>query len=149
MISFKIPLNCNTIPVSIQYKQKADYSTAGANICPRHNCEKVLSSIIFFLWCNFPRPALTVSLSNLWVTNNYTRTHARTHTHIPGRTPLNESTACCRSHYLYNELKRRTPLPLAGFEPAILEIELPQTGSLDRTANGIGSVEYTRRKYTF
>ena len=39
----------------------------------------------------------------------------------------------------HNKHNRRTSMPWAGFEPAILTIKRPQAYALDRTATGIGS----------
>ena len=40
----------------------------------------------------------------------------------------------------HNTHKRQTSLPPAGFEPAILASEWPQTHALDRAATGIGQM---------
>jgi hypothetical protein len=64
-----------------------------------------------------------------------------TDTHIFGRTPLDEGSACCRDLCLTtrNIRKRQTSMPLAGFEPAVTASERPQTYALDRAATGIGN----------
>ena len=61
-----------------------------------------------------------------------------THTHIPGRTPLDEGSAHRRHVYLttHNIHKRQTSMPPAVFEPAIPASERPQTYALDRAPNG-------------
>jgi len=55
-----------------------------------------------------------------------------------GRTPLDEGSAYRRKLYLatHNIEKKRTTMPLAGFEPAIPASERPQTHVLDRVAIG-------------
>jgi len=57
-----------------------------------------------------------------------------------GRTPLVEGSACRRKLYLatHNIEKRRTSMPLAGFEPAIQTSERPQTNVLARAPIGVG-----------
>ena len=70
------------------------------------------------------------------------RTHSDTHTHTPGRTPLDEWSSRRRDLYLttHNTNKRHTNIRPAGFEPAIPASERPQTYVLDRAATGIGSL---------
>jgi hypothetical protein len=54
---------------------------------------------------------------------------------------MNEWSARCIDHYLHNKHNRRTPMPSAGFEPAIAAIERLQTYALHRTTTGIGPVK--------
>ena len=62
-----------------------------------------------------------------------------------GRTPLGERSARCRDIYLttYNTRKRQTSMTPAGFEPANLASEWPQTHMLDHVATGITPVSFT------
>jgi hypothetical protein len=70
--------------------------------------------------------------------------HTQRHSTV-GRTPLDDGSARRRNLYLttHNTPKRQTPMPPAGFEPAVLPSERPQTLALDRSATGIGSSEFT------
>jgi hypothetical protein len=56
-----------------------------------------------------------------------------------GRTPLDEGSPHHSDLYLttHNIHKRQTPIPPAGFEPAIPESERPQTHALYPAATGI------------
>jgi hypothetical protein len=49
-----------------------------------------------------------------------------------------ETAAVAATHTTHNEHMRRTSMPSARIEPAILRIENTQTSALDRTATGIG-----------
>jgi hypothetical protein len=60
-------------------------------------------------------------------------------TYTLGIIPLDEGSALCRDLYVttQNTYKTQTSMAPAGFEPAISEIERPQTYSLDSAASGI------------
>jgi hypothetical protein len=64
---------------------------------------------------------------------------SQSHSDTLGRTPLDEWSARRRDLYLttHNTHKWQTSMLPAGFEPAIPEIERPQTHALDRAANCI------------
>jgi hypothetical protein len=63
------------------------------------------------------------------------RSHTIWHTHTPSRSPLNERSARCRDYLpTQNTTNKRTSMPSAGFEPAILAIKRLLTYALDRTA---------------
>ena len=59
-----------------------------------------------------------------------------------GRTPLDEWSAHHRDLYLttHNTYYRQTPMPPAGFKPAIPPSKWPQIHTLDRTAIGISYI---------
>jgi hypothetical protein len=81
---------------------------------------------------------LSTGLGRLFV-----ETH--THTHTPGRTPLNERSATRTDRYLYtthNKHKGCTSMPLVGFETTTPAIEWLQTYVLECTATGIGQYAY-------
>jgi hypothetical protein len=61
------------------------------------------------------------------------------------RTPLDKGSARRRKIYLLrlNNQRRQTSIPPAGFEPAILASEQPQTDALDHAANGIRHIDFT------
>jgi hypothetical protein len=61
-----------------------------------------------------------------------------------GRTPLDEWSARRRDLYLttHNTHNRQTSMPPVEFEPTIPVSERPKTHALDRTATGIGGVQY-------
>ena len=61
-----------------------------------------------------------------------------------GMTPLYGESARRRNLYLttHNTHKRQTYIPPAGVEPAILEIDRPQTLALDRSTFAIGNGMY-------
>ena len=67
--------------------------------------------------------------------------------YTPGRTPLDEGSACGGEHYLttHNTHKIQTSMPPVGFEPAIPASEWPQTQALDRAATGFDA--FTVCKY--
>jgi hypothetical protein len=91
------------------------------------------------LWLNSPTRAQAASL---W------RIRDR-HTTL-GRTPLEEGSASRRDFYLtkHNIHKRQISIPSAGFEPAIPELERPQTYTLERAAAGIGNIKiYLKKLY--
>ena len=89
----------------------------------------LLSLISFFVFSSFY--ILTVGAE-------FILTLDHTHT-TPGRTPLDEGSARRRDFYLttHNTHNRKTFMPPAGFEPAILARKQPQTHALDRAATGI------------
>jgi len=70
------------------------------------------------------------------------RLHSVRHTTL-GRTSLDEWWVQRRDPYLttHNTHKRKTLMPSAGFEPAILASERPQTHSLDRAPTAIGCIK--------
>ena len=70
--------------------------------------------------------------------------HSVRHTTL-GRTPLDEWPARRSDLYLttHNSHKRQASMPPAGFEPAILGSERPQTHTLDHVATGIGFTSIT------
>jgi hypothetical protein len=76
------------------------------------------------------------------------RSHTVAHTHsvrlLWTSDPLVTVAATYTTH---NKHKRRTPMPSAGFEPAIPEIEPLQTYALVRTDSGTGSYEIIPHKY--
>jgi len=72
----------------------------------------------FSIWGNSPTRAHDASLL---------RFLDHTHTHKPGRTPLEEWSAHHRSCYLHNTHKRPKSMPSAGFEPTIPAIKRLQT----------------------
>jgi hypothetical protein len=53
------------------------------------------------------------------------------------------------STWEHNTYKRQTPIPPAGFEPAIPVNERPQTHALDGTATGIGRLIITQKYYAY
>ena len=57
---------------------------------------------------------------------DFSRSHLMRHNTI-GRTPSDEGWVHCRDLYLttHNTHKRQTSMPLAGFEPAFSESEVP------------------------
>jgi hypothetical protein len=61
-----------------------------------------------------------------------------------GRTPLDECLAPGKDFYLTtrNSHKRKTSMPLAGFEPKISAGERQQNHALDRAATGISYTTY-------
>jgi hypothetical protein len=63
------------------------------------------------------------------------RSHSR-HTTL-GRTPLDGGSACRRDLYLikHNNHKTQTPMPAAGFEPAILANQRPPIHSPNKTSH--------------
>jgi len=63
-------------------------------------------------------------------------THARTHAHTPGRTPLDKWSARPRDLYIRTNSthRRQTSMRLARFEPAVSTIKRPQTHALYRAA---------------
>jgi hypothetical protein len=66
-------------------------------------------------------------------------------THPLGRIPLDEWSARRRDLYLttHDTHKRQTSIPSAGFEPAILGSERPQTHTLDRAATEIDQFSHS------
>jgi len=71
---------------------------------------------------------------------DFSRSHLIRHSTI-GRSSPDECWVRCRDLYLttHNTHKRQTSMPLAGFETAISESELPHTHTLDHGATGIGA----------
>jgi hypothetical protein len=67
-------------------------------------------------------------------------THTHKHTYSASITSLSEWTARHRGRYLHNRHNTRITMPSAGFEPAILAIERPQTCASDHTAIGTGII---------
>jgi hypothetical protein len=73
-------------------------------------------------------------------------TRARTHTLTQLDTPQPIELPCtsdqlvpeAATYTTHNKPKRRTPMPLAGSEPAIPAVKQQQTYALYRTATGIG-----------
>jgi len=61
---------------------------------------------------------------------------------LPGRTPPEEGSACCRDKTQYSD--RQTYMRLVGFEPPIPVSEWPQTCVLDGTATEIGHVDFSK-----
>jgi hypothetical protein len=77
----------------------------------------------------FPVPGI----GRLIVEVSRSHTIRHTHTHTPGRPPLNEQSSRRRGRYPHNEHKRKS-MPANGFELAIQAIERRQTYALDRKA---------------
>jgi hypothetical protein len=68
--------------------------------------------------------------------------HTQGHTTV-GRTPLDEGSARLRDLYLiYNTHNRQTSMPSAGIQPAIPAGDRLQTHASDRSATGIGWLEF-------
>jgi len=74
-----------------------------------------------------------------WVRSaSLSRLHGGTHTTL-GRTPLDEWPTHRRNFYLtpHNTPQRPTSMPPAGFEPAALAREWPQTHTIDSASTGM------------
>ena len=94
-------------------------------------CHPVLC-LYFSLWRNSPPRARVILLLSF-------QHHTQGHTTV-GRT-MDEGSARRRDlyHTIHNIHDRQTPMPPAGFEPAVSASERPQTLALDRSATGIGT----------
>ena len=76
------------------------------------------------------------------------RSHTVAHTHSVRLLWTSDLLVTVAATYTtYNKHKRRTPIPAAGFEPAIPDIKPLQTYALVRTDSGTGSYEITPHKY--
>jgi len=62
---------------------------------------------------------------------------SRSHTHIHSRTPLNEWSARRRGHYPHINHKRRTRMPSAEFNPAVIAMKRLHAYSVDSISTGI------------
>ena len=105
--------------------------------CSQRRRNHLKFSLSLSLWRNSPTRARTASFVRFL-------DHTQRHSTV-GRTPLDEGSARRRDFYLttHNTPKRQTPMPPAGFVPAVLPSERPQTPALDRSATGIGSSKFT------
>jgi len=104
-------------------------------------CHNFSSSSSFFISYSdpfLPNLCRCTRLLQHLITLNDTHTHTQTQ----NRPPLDERSAGRRDLYLTkrNVQNRRTPIPAAGFEPAIATSDRQQTHALNRAANEIGCV---------
>jgi len=83
----------------------------------------------FFIWLKQPQLGLGLLIFEVSRSHRVTpHAHTQTHTHTPGKAPLNEWSALLRLFYLYKQTTTRgTALPSAGFEPTTPAVKWLQT----------------------
>ena len=78
-----------------------------------------------------------------------THIHTHTHTHLAGLLWTNDQlVAEVATYTTHNKHKRRISMASAGFEPAVREIERPETYALKRMATEIGNKKKKKKKKT-
>ena len=88
--------------------------------------------------CNSTSSIWHLQPLRVWA-SSFLRFHDHTHGHTTvGRTPLDEGSARRKTWQHTTFYNRQTFVPPAGFKPAILVSERPQTYALDCSATGIG-----------
>jgi hypothetical protein len=136
-------MTINIILKTIRYAQlevrNGSFSTSCITLL--QNCLLECDALFYFLGSTAPSEPRSPPCRAFTITLRHTTLD---------RTPLDERSTRRRDFYLttHNTHKRQTSTPPAGFDPAILAGERPQTHALNRPASGIGRDTLYSYKFT-